>query len=130
MYCSSMAGNAQSVRRLARGWMVRGSNSGRGKIFCTCPDRPWGPLSLPYNGYRVFPRGGGLNDLGVVLPTHPLLVPISRKSRAIPLTPSGPSGLLWGTFTFYCSSILTFLLKYLQNVSCPSSSPLRQISHR
>ena len=23
----------------------------------TCPDRPWGPTSLLYNGYRVFPRG-------------------------------------------------------------------------
>jgi len=28
-----------------------------GKIFCTCPDRPWGPHSLVYNGYRVFPGG-------------------------------------------------------------------------
>ena len=26
-----------------------------GKIFRTCPDRPWGPPSLLYNGYRVFP---------------------------------------------------------------------------
>ena len=25
--------------------------------FCTCPDRPWGPPSLLYNGYRVFPGG-------------------------------------------------------------------------
>ena len=25
------------------------------KIFRTCPDRPWGPPSLLYNGYRVFP---------------------------------------------------------------------------
>jgi len=23
----------------------------------TCPDRPWGPPSLIYNGYRVFPGG-------------------------------------------------------------------------
>jgi hypothetical protein len=23
----------------------------------TCPDRPWGPPSLLYNGYRVFPGG-------------------------------------------------------------------------
>jgi len=29
----------------------------RGEIFRTCPDRPWGPLSLLYNGYRVFPGG-------------------------------------------------------------------------
>jgi hypothetical protein len=28
-----------------------------GKIFCTCPDRPWGPPSLLDNGYCVFPVG-------------------------------------------------------------------------
>jgi hypothetical protein len=28
-----------------------------GEIYRTCPDRPWGPPSLLYNGYRVFPRG-------------------------------------------------------------------------
>ena len=26
-----------------------------GEIFRTCPDRPWGPTSLLYNGYTVFP---------------------------------------------------------------------------
>jgi len=26
-------------------------------IFRTYPDRPWGPPSLLYNGYRVFPGG-------------------------------------------------------------------------
>jgi hypothetical protein len=30
---------------------------GGGEIFLTCPDRPWGPPSLLYNGYRVFPGG-------------------------------------------------------------------------
>ena len=30
---------------------------GGGKIFRTCPHRPWGPPSLLYNGYRVFPGG-------------------------------------------------------------------------
>ena len=34
-----------------------GSNPGEGEIFRTCPDRPWGPPSLLYNGYRVFPGG-------------------------------------------------------------------------
>jgi hypothetical protein len=38
-------------------WTVRGSNPGGGDIFRTCPDRPWGPLSLLYNGYWVFPEG-------------------------------------------------------------------------
>jgi len=48
---------AQSVKRLATGWTVRGSNPGGGEIFRTCPDRPWGPPSLLYNGYRFFPGG-------------------------------------------------------------------------
>ena len=28
-----------------------------GEVFRTCPDRPWGPTSLLYDGYRVFPGG-------------------------------------------------------------------------
>ena len=28
-----------------------------GKIFRTCPYRPWGPPSLLLNGYRFFPGG-------------------------------------------------------------------------
>jgi hypothetical protein len=34
-----------------------GSNPGGGEIFRTRPERPWGLLSLLYNGYRVFPGG-------------------------------------------------------------------------
>jgi hypothetical protein len=34
-----------------------GIESRWGEIFHTCPDRPWDPPSLLYNGYRVFPRG-------------------------------------------------------------------------
>ena len=34
-----------------------GIESRWGGIFCTCPERPWGPPSLLYNGYRVFPGG-------------------------------------------------------------------------
>jgi hypothetical protein len=26
-----------------------------GEIFCTRPDRPWGPPSFLYNGHRIFP---------------------------------------------------------------------------
>ena len=51
------AGIAQSVLRLATGWTVRGSNPGGGEIFRTSPDRPWGPPSLLYHGYRVSFRG-------------------------------------------------------------------------
>jgi len=28
-----------------------------GEVFRTCPDLPWSPPSLIYNGYRVFPGG-------------------------------------------------------------------------
>ena len=42
-------------------WLRAGRSGDRipvgGEIFRTCPDRPWGPSSLLYNGYRVFPRG-------------------------------------------------------------------------
>jgi len=51
------AGITQSVKRLDTGWTVRGSNSGGGEIFRTCPDRPCGPTNLPYNEYRVFSVG-------------------------------------------------------------------------
>jgi hypothetical protein len=33
-----------------------GSNPG-GARFSARPDRPWGPHSLLYSGYRVFPEG-------------------------------------------------------------------------
>jgi hypothetical protein len=39
-----------------------GSNSGGGEIFRTRPDRPWGPPSLLYNGYRVFPGDKAAGD--------------------------------------------------------------------
>ena len=56
-----------------------------GEIFRTCPDRPWGPTSLLYKGYRVFP--GVKSRRSVPLTPHPLLVPWSWKGRAIPLLP-------------------------------------------
>ena len=67
------------------GWTVRVLNPGGGEIFCTCPDRPWGPRSLLYNGYRVFP--GVKSGRSVTLSPDPLLMPWSRKRRAIPLLP-------------------------------------------
>ena len=48
---------AQSVQGLATGWTARESNRGGGEIFRACPDRLCVPLSLLYNGYRVFPGG-------------------------------------------------------------------------
>ena len=74
---------AEWVKGLATGWTVRGSNPGGDEIFRTCPDRPWGPASLLYVGYRVFP--GGKVRPGSAADQSPLLVSWSRKSRAIPL---------------------------------------------
>ena len=34
-----------------------GIESRGGEIFCIRPDRPWGPPSLLYNGYRIIPAG-------------------------------------------------------------------------
>ena len=48
---------AQPVQQLATGWTVWVSNSGGSEIFRACPDWPWGPPSLLYNGCRVFFRG-------------------------------------------------------------------------
>jgi hypothetical protein len=49
-----------------------------GEIFRTYPNRFRGPLSLLYNGYRVF--HGSKGGRGVMLTTHPLLEPRLRKS--------------------------------------------------
>ena len=96
---------AQSVEQLTTGWTVRGSNPGKGEIFRTCPDRPWGPPSLLYNAYPVL--HGGKSGQGVMLTPHPLLVPWSRKSTAIPLLPlwavrpvQSPSACTRVRFTF------------------------------
>ena len=67
-----------------------------GEIFRTCPDRPWGPPGLLYNRYRVFP--GVKSVRRVTLTPHHLLVPWSRKSRAIPLLP------LWAVRPVQCVS--------------------------
>ena len=63
-----------------------GIESQWGARFSARPDRPWGPPSLLYDGYRVFPEGK-VRGQGVLLTTDPLLVPRSWKSRAILLPP-------------------------------------------
>jgi hypothetical protein len=89
------AGIAKSVKRLATRWTVGGSNLGGGQIFRTPPNRPWGPPSFLYNGYRVsFPGGGrgvkwpwrGAND--------PLTSSAEVKER-VELYIFSPSGRSW-----------------------------------
>jgi len=56
-----------------------------GEIFHTLPDRPWGPPSLLYNGYHVFPVGTA--DGAWRWPPNPIYCRGQRKSRTIPLRP-------------------------------------------
>ena len=79
---------AQSVYRQATGWTAGGSNPGWGEIFRHMSRPALGPTQPTVQWVPgLFP---GANCGHGVLPTpHPLLVPWSRKSRAILLL------LLW-----------------------------------
>jgi len=59
------------MKLLAMGWMVQGSNHGGVKIFCTCPDWPWGSPSFLYNEYYII--SGCQSGRGIALTTHPHL---------------------------------------------------------
>jgi hypothetical protein len=91
-----------------------GIESRWGEVFRIYPDRLRGPPSLLYNGYRIFPWGKG--SRGVMLTTHPLLVPRLRKSWAIPpLTLWVFLGLLRGSL--YLSVLFTiFDTKTVRNI--------------
>ena len=78
-------GSSVSIATELRVWTVRGSNPGVGEIFRTCPDRSWGPTSLLYNEYRVFPWGGGKKrPQRDAVPSSPSSS-VALKSRVIPL---------------------------------------------
>jgi len=100
----------QSVKPLATGWTVRGSNPGGGEIFRTCPDRSWGPPSLLYNGYRIFPGGKvrpGRDADPSLPPRAEVLEEYSYTSTPLRATTGPVTGLL--TFTF--SHAKEFLLR-------------------
>ena len=84
-------GIAQSVKRSATGWTVRGSNPGGDEVFRTPPDRPWGPPSLLlYNGYQVSFPGVKRPGCGV---GHPPTSSAEVKGRVelYLYSPCGPS---------------------------------------
>ena len=79
---------AQSVQRLATGWTVRGSKKKipvRARFSAPVQTGPGAHLASCTMGTRFFP--GVKSGRGVTLTPHPLIVPWSRKSRAIPLLP-------------------------------------------
>ena len=70
----------------------RGSNTSWGEIFRTCSHRPWGPPSLLYNGYRVFP--GGKERPGRDADTAPPSSAVGHEIVELYLySPYGPYGL-------------------------------------
>jgi len=78
-------------QRWAMGRTVWGSNPGGGEIFRTCPDWPWGPPSLLYNGYRVYP--GGREQPGYdTYPSPPSRAGYERVELYL-YSPYGPYGL-------------------------------------
>jgi len=63
-----------------------------GEIFRTCPDRLWGPPSLLYNGYRVFP--GGKEWPGLAADPSPAFGAVGHERVELYLySPYGPYGL-------------------------------------
>jgi hypothetical protein len=77
---------------MANGRTVRGSNSGGDEIFRTSPDRPWGPPSLLYNGYRVF-FGGKERPERDADPSPPSSSVGHERVELYLYSPYGPYGL-------------------------------------
>ena len=78
------------------------------RFFRTCPDRPWGPPSLLYNGYRVF--SGGKVRLGRDADPSPPSSPMTKNEYSYtsthPLGHTGPvSGSLdvFTSYNIYCT---------------------------
>jgi hypothetical protein len=75
--CLILVGRDSSVGIATRyGLEGPGIESRLGEIFCTHPDRPWGPPSLLYHGYRVFPGG---KAAGACVDHPPHLAPRLKK---------------------------------------------------
>ena len=69
-----------------------GSNPGGGEIFRICPDQPWGPPSLLYNGYRVF-LGGKERPGRDTDPSPPSSAVGHERVELYLYSPYGPYGL-------------------------------------
>ena len=98
---TSVYGTRQSVQQIATGWTVRESKPGGGEIFRTCPDRPWSPRNLLYNGHWVFP---GDKQAGASRWPTPHLVPRSKIEYSYTSTlPKGLRGIWKGETYLQCS---------------------------
>ena len=85
-----------------------GIESRWGEIFRTYPDRPWGPPSLLYNGYRVVPGGKGGRGRGVEHPP-PSSAEVLRDLQLYLYSSSGPFGSV---------TVFLYLLPYESSWNC------------
>jgi hypothetical protein len=81
-----------------------GIESRWGEIFRTCQDRPWGPPSLLYNGYRVFPGGRKRRGRGVDH-SHPSSVEVMEESNYISTHTLGHTGPVTGLLYLYLTDL-------------------------
>ena len=96
------------IRKSTSITMVQGLNLSRGHIFCTCPDWPWSPPSLLYNGYCVSFPGVKWPVCGNDQPP-----PSRAKSRAILLFPVRTfMARSRENFTFYTSVTKLIMMQF------------------
>ena len=51
--CYGLDGPGDRIPAGGGGGPICGGGGGGGEIFCSSPDRSWGPPNLTYNGYRI-----------------------------------------------------------------------------
>ena len=89
-YHYAKGGRLRRYSDWATGWTVRGSNPGECEVFHTRPDRPCGPPSLLYSGYRVSFPGVKRPRRGVDHPP-PSSADVKERVGLYLYSPSGPS---------------------------------------
>jgi len=101
---------AGSVVGVATGYGLDGSGieSRWGEIFRTSSDRPWGPPSLLYNGYRVF--SGGKERPGRDADSSPPSSAVVKKEQSYTSTPRMGCTACTGPQCLYRGALYLFLL--------------------
>jgi hypothetical protein len=83
-----------------------------GEIFRTRPDRPWGPPSLLYNGYRVFPGGKAVGAW--CWPPTPSSTGIKKGYSYTSIHPLGLFGPVTGLLYFFIDVYYIYIYIYTE----------------
>jgi hypothetical protein len=87
-----------------------------GEIFHTCPDRPWGPPSLLYSGYRVFP---GVKWLGHGIDhSPPSGAEVKESVESVGLYLYSPSGPLCCVLGWPCDLVHVLPCDVIDRYTC------------